>query len=338
MAQKAFVFRTSDEEKKWLAQELFNGTLRQGWGISGTSLKSNDSEISLEKWIPQYIAAAHVHWQTEVTPEQAAKRYGILRPMLEVEEGDLLVIPKMPTWGTFTVCEAATGYSFDERDSKERDGYDDFRHTISVKTDSMKRFGHKANEQSRVMASKFRAYQSAINRVWNTEAISAIQSLFMMPSDESRIAVETVLQEQILPDLTARYIEKLISLGPKEVESAVHLMLEKCGYEIAEVNHYDSEGGDADIIATRSLPFLSEVCQAVSKLYVQVKAKSGTDWNDVAGVKQLQKITEGEIAPHHKILVSTATEFTTECKVMAEECGVVLVNGHQLLAQLIKYI
>lgn len=85
------VFRT-DEGNEWLHGELAEGRLRQGWGAPGLDLTSAlGHPVEKGQW-----EAAHRGWADWRDP--SPRRFSILRRMLELDCGDVVVIPKMPTW------------------------------------------------------------------------------------------------------------------------------------------------------------------------------------------------------------------------------------------------
>ena len=120
------VFRTNTEEKivKWLYDELTKGRLRQGWGVPGLALKTDDGR-RVEK--TQWEAAYKRIYKEDPSP----KRFAILTRMLDMEDGDVVVVPKMPKWDQFTIARVSGGYWF-ETDGDREDFRDEFHHIVPV--------------------------------------------------------------------------------------------------------------------------------------------------------------------------------------------------------------
>lgn len=83
-------YRIDKNEIKFFKDELFNGRLRQGWGWDE---KQNLNDFKMDKGA------------------------GRNRPMLKVKKGDILLVPRLPSWGEVAIVEATedweTGYEFD---------------------------------------------------------------------------------------------------------------------------------------------------------------------------------------------------------------------------------
>ena len=132
MPTNYYLIRTSDEDKEWLWHEAEQGRLRQGWGVTNTELPSGEhTPEKMNDWCERYRQRAQEYWHEEVSQEQAQSRYSILRPMTEIQAGDMIVIPKMPNWGCFCIAKATGTYHFDTGQRKAPEG-DDFRHIIPI--------------------------------------------------------------------------------------------------------------------------------------------------------------------------------------------------------------
>lgn len=334
---KCFVVRTSDDDKKWIYEEITKGKLHQGWGIPKTSLLSNGNIISEDDWIKQYKISASQNWNENISNDVAAKRYKILRTMLDIRIGDFLVVPKMPEWNTFLLCKAVGTYEFDERDSAGRDEYEDFRHTIPIDSNTIKIFGYSSSTESKLVKGKFRAYQSAVNNVWSREFIDSVQVLLKRESDYSSKDI-CALIDDIKPDVYKQFLPKIIDLGHREVEQIVEEIFKNAGYEVIDTHYYDGQGGDADIVLHQTIPIISEAIEDFGqKIYVQIKAKKGNDYFDEEGVDQLVKISRNE-PDSLKVLISTTPKFSEKCKEKAIANDVVLISGIQLMPLIIKYL
>lgn len=117
-----------------------------------------------------------------------------------------------------------------------------------------------------------------------------------------------------------------------EFEKLVCEILSARGYHIVCHNVYDKRGGDVDVVCTRKADLGDSCVLGASELvvtyHVQAKKKKGIDRDDSRGVEQLIRM-RGDVATF-KALVSTADDFTGECKGLAEKNDVFLVNGREL--------
>ena len=335
---KIVVIRTDDNVKKWIWQELQNGKLRQGWGIPELQLMENDRRIvGLDVWKERYKNSSKVYWNYDPEDHEAVKRYWILYPMVELRSGDIIVVPKIPTYNTFLITTVTNGYEFDQRPSQDRSGFDDYRHIIHIDSSFLKIFNYSSSLDTRTVSKKMRAYQSAVNKVFNEEFIEAILSLFDMEGDVSIKGISDLFGE-IKKPLLKDILRQIRKLKFNDLEDLVKEIFRNVGYDILHTHKFDKKGGDADIIFTHALPLLSEFEGMDLKLYVQVKLKDGIDQYDIDGVEQLIKISEGDVSVSSvKILASTADGFTDACKIKAKENNVLLISGEDLAGLILRY-
>ena len=166
------VFRT-DEGNEWLRDELVAGRLRQGWGAPGLGLTSADGEwVSKSDW-----SVAHAAWRDWGAP--STLRFAILRRMLELDPGDIVVMPKMPAWNQFTIARASGRYRFELAD-----GWDDFGHVIPVDPDSVRTFVYDACNEALLVSALFaRAnHRPAVSFCYDAKQLAAAQRLLELPS------------------------------------------------------------------------------------------------------------------------------------------------------------
>jgi hypothetical protein len=114
-------------------------------------------------------------------------------------------------------------------------------------------------------------------------------------------------------------------------------MVELGGYRVLKTNQYDREGGDADIIAEAELPPLATAFEQQSILFIQVKKKSGVDYDDITAVNQLQRMAQ-TYPGANLVIISTADRFTDACVSAAKENRVVLIAGRTLARLLLRYM
>ena len=71
-----FVIRTDDDDKEWIWQEIQQGRLRQGWGLSNTELPSGEhTPEKMANWCQRYRDQAKQIWKEEISQEAAESRY-----------------------------------------------------------------------------------------------------------------------------------------------------------------------------------------------------------------------------------------------------------------------
>lgn len=335
--RKCFVIRTSDEEKEWIWKEIQKGQLRQGWGISGIQLKEVRGNVDKDKWINRYKENALRYWNYNATDQEAEKRYKILSKMLKLNKGDIIVVPKMPSYDSFIILSVKKEYEFDFESKQNRDNYEDFRHVINIDTTNIKVFNYYSSTDSVLIHKKMRAYQSAVNNVWNEEFIEAVEELVKKEGDTRSKNINDLFKNIKLDSIKKTW-EGIKKLSPRDLEKLVEQTFINAGYKVLSRNKYDREGGDSDLVLTKSLPLISDCVDLDYKIYIQIKHKNDIDNDDIDGVEQLIKITDTEEGDHMKILISTAKKFTEQCKIKANGNNVVLIDGFKLVDMITKYI
>ena len=174
-----YIFRIDYSDRDYFKENLEKGILRQGWGVENLSLLTESGEIkSQEEW----VNACPESWRTS----DEARRYlrnknNNLRKMLEMKEGDIILIPKFPEWHTFSLYRVSGKYYFDLEKEKG-----DYGHCIPVEIakekpeEIDKYFTYNGNDDTKVVHSKLRGYQTSINSVYNEEIIKAIKNLLQI--------------------------------------------------------------------------------------------------------------------------------------------------------------
>lgn len=330
------------EAYKAICKELKRGYLRQGWGKDGTRLNKVEGEadaISCEEWISN---TAHAFGEdiTENNRNYYTGKYRNLSNMLRMEAGDIVIIPKVPSYNQFTICKVRGKYEFTAFDAYSDD---DFRHSIPVDAESIREVNYLSNEYALNIKAKLRAYQSPVNNIYNSTVIDAADNLLQTPLNElGGVDIPDIseIAHDIRSDILKNYFDRFRNLGNKRAEDLVKHIFESMGYEFIGGNKYDREGGDADLIFDdKIIAELGDIPDNTisNKIYVQVKNKQGNDHWDIEGVKQLTKITEGEPGAT-MILISTADEFSQACKEEAEKGNVLLISSLGFLKLLMKYL
>ena len=160
--------------------------LHQGWGAEEMDL--NDSFENFE-------LAWKKRWPGDCGEKKIKRKYSELRRMLDIQPGDLIVIPKFD-WDNlenrdkkkFVIVRCEEGYHFEtkckfvpfvkkkNKEMKETD-YDDFRHYIKVSL-AWKDTGEEADKMVTFLLSKLSCYRCPVNRVQKNEVSDAVIHLY----------------------------------------------------------------------------------------------------------------------------------------------------------------
>lgn len=337
-----YVFRINyNETYHLLVKEIFSShKLRQGWGCEGMDIRQS-FESFLDGWIKAWGAVE------EVDEKRVRSKYRNLRIMREMEPGDLIVIPKVcengDSWRNFTIVRCvAPVYDFELLNN-------DFGHIINISPILSCSYDH--DDASRTISAKFKAYQSAVNHVYDSNFIIAVEQL-IEEAEKNPISIQredrTSLGALLTPTWDARteyyrkIIERINLWNPTQLERIITELFEKNGYVKMANNQYDREGGDIDIVFSSFVPntlmsdvfLLSSNSVDIPQIRVQAKKKRGYDSGDKKGVEQLLLMQGDEQTIN--IVINTAEEFSDMAKEVAGK-NVVLINGLQFAALLVKY-
>ncbi|MEK0337540.1 MAG: restriction endonuclease [Nitrosopumilus sp.] len=326
MDNRFFIFRVNyDDAHDWIMKQILeNSILRQGWGPIGLELINRKGEyVNSEVWVKNYLRL----WND--SEQKVSGRFDILSRMLEIKEGDLVVIPKSLNNYTLTICSVVGEYSFD---FDSHTFWDDFRHTIKIS--NPRSYKYDSSIESKMISAKFKAYQSPVNNVRNPETQNKILELYRGESSSESKTI-TQITEEIVGKALRRIADQLLELNPTDFENIIAECLTARGYEILGMRHYDKNGADVDIIASYSLPFFSDATDHFPTLLIQVKKKRGTDWNDEEGVNQLIKSTTDY--PHSiKILVNTTDKISDAASRKAKENDIHIISGLKIFDLILK--
>jgi hypothetical protein len=277
-------------------------------------------------------------------------RFWILRPMLEITEGDRIVVPKQPRWDRFLILVAKAVdddvYSFDNN-ARQPDNplNDDFRHVIHTDPHNLVEFGYQANIDTLAVNALMGAYRSAVNNVWNPRFKEPLERLLdgsVTPAAIVQGPAE-VVKRAALDMAVHKVLETLRTVAPHILEKIVEEIFEGQGFEVIDRNRFTGTGGDIDrVFHWRAVghPLLERMSPDLElgvTLNIQVKQKSGIDANDVKGVMQLLAMKSGAIN-EYSILISTADAFTSECTTLAQKEKVILVGGKAFAELYLKFL
>ncbi len=321
------VFRV-DHTKPMIKKELQQGRLRQGWGGKHMSLLDKKGD-PIDRW------SWGKNYEKQGWGPPSQRRHGALAKMLELEEGDLVVIPKVPEDDQFSLARVTGKYVFDfETDPKGGDG-DDFRHMIPIDPDSLRRFHYRAAPQTFVISNLFVKANHRYPVTFSHEAHvikSAIELLDdgqdLLDGKDSKTLVEAALDDALKQAAVAMK-EAVAQWNGRQFEAAVKQVFESQGYRQQPYRQWNKQGGDADMVFAPPETIYSLFMPG--EVIVQVKWKQGKDRDDLDGVEQLEKWNESENLSARKFLISSGDDFTDECKKKAEEKDITLIGGRNTM-------
>ena len=332
------IFRV-DDEQEWMYSEILDGRLRQGWGAPEFSLvDQNGKQVSKEKWETTYNQI----WEEPPSP----RRYSILSRMLQlnVEDVDIVVVPKVPHPDQFTIARVSGGYQFDRNGNQLPPDCRDYRHVVDIDPSSVRTFHYRANDESFLISGLFSlaCHRSAVSFNHDSRHRYAIEQLLKRESKEQGQDTDQLFETII----SASFKEASLSLkeqakgwNGQKFEGFVRRAFREQGYTVSKDHpRYDGQGADCDILV--SLPpsrydiFLPR--SRSEEIAVQVKWKQGIDHNDVEALQQIIKWTDLYGNPAMiKCVISSAEDFTCNAKELAEENEVLLVCGLQTMCFLL---
>lgn len=341
---KYYIFRIDYEERKYFQKNLEKGILRQGWGVKDLSLLDNEGKVrSQEEW----VESCPMEWKsTEKAKKYLFSKNINLRKMLEMKEGDIILVPKFPNWNMFSLYRVKGKYYFD----LEEKG--DYGHCIPVEVATTlsnevdKCFAYNANDSAKMIHSKLRAYQTSINSIYSKEIITAIEDLLKIRSIKEEISISEILKDIFYKNIKEmkNLNNKIFSVRPDDVEKIVEEIFKNQGYIVESKNLYDKKGGDSDRTFIKPLPILGEIDNELGncRVYVQIKKKDGV-YDEEEGIDQLEKIIQSKeikeennkIIEIYKVLVCTG-EFSARIKELANEKNIILIDGIQLIKLCLK--
>lgn len=316
--ERITIFRTHIGIPDEIYKELKAGRLRQGWGHPSLRLRDENGD-QIPKWQWEKSYADYAKWGAP-TP----RRYGILARMLSMQPGEVVVMPKCPKRNQFSVACVNGTYQFgDELDN-------DIGHIIPVAPDSVRTFDYRASDDAYTVSSLFsRAnHRSPVTFAYDSNHIQAALRLLNESQDCLQAKEKIELVQAALDDalkVAAETMRKEVaSWNGKHFEAAVKQAFQNQNYTIvADYPTYDGKGGDVDIVVRP--PSNNFSLFMPQEIGVQVKWKQGIDTNDIAAVNQLVKWQEGDAV--QKFVISSADDFTDECKKKAEDEGITLIGG-----------
>ena len=344
-----WVIRQIDQQpfKQMVQDELKLGRLRQGWGSLGMELlDAQGRALTEDEWITKYMAnpiPKQANW--EQNPDEIKKFFRKIRRLTDVCDGDLIVIPKYGNDREFAIVQAQNKYgSVYQFDGGLGSGLGrDFCHFLTVDPARIIVFRYDSPEVPVIVSRLLRGipYSAPVNYVANGEFRQAIDECWHkgMGSQNNISSVITARINIQLDSILDQVIEELNKIQAHDFEDVICMLLKAWGYTITSRNSFDKNGGDVDILASKSSTIFGSVED--SYLLVQVKKKSGSDADDIEGIKQLELWIQSH--PDMKdsaklVLVSLVDKFSEDCIRKAEKDGVLLVNGKMVAREYLKVL
>ena len=321
---RGWIIRSGDSDEvrtNYLYPELTEGRLRMGCGGEGMALKDRDGFITTKRqWEENYRRA----WRENPSP----KRYSVLLRLLKIEQGDVVVMPKMPNSREFSIARVSGGYQFGPTLTMEYGP--DYGHIIPVDPASVRTFNCRANRDAYAVSRRFssRLHRSPVTFISEEGSIEAARNLLEMESIHSE-GDPSSLDQALLDDALKKAAEAMLkeshSWGGLCFEKIVKQAFKNRGYEIVTGKYprYDGSGSDVDIVVRP--PSNIDKLFMPQTIAVQVKWKKGIDEDDTSAVEQLARWDECD--PVEKIVISSADGFTEQCKRMARDEDIMLLGG-----------
>ena len=320
------IFRTDEENAGWLYTELTEGRLRQGWGAPGLDLKTAAGRrVEKAEWEEKHKA----HWKEDPSP----KRFAILTRMLDMKDGDVVVVPKMPERNQFTIARVSGRYRFEPEED-----LGDFGHIVPVHRDSIRTFGYHADNDAFLISGLFaRAnHRSAVSFCYNAEQVKAAHRLLQRqssPTSKPQKELSRAAINNTFKDAAMALRDQVKDWNGPRFEEAVRQAFRDQGYTIKDHRHFDRQGADADILVSPPASLYGLFLPA--EIAVQVKWKQGLDEYDDEAVRQIVKFVEWQRIDAAKYVISSASGFTDNAHKLADENNVVLIGGLQTMCFLL---
>lgn len=332
-----YVWRIDCDEIPLIKNELSKGNLRQGWGATGMDIRNSFDDFKAG-WTRNWGAP---------DDKFSLRKYRCLRNMLNMKKDDIIIVPKYALSENvpgkyFTIFKCSKTYDFNVIMDKN-----DYGHFIGV--DYVGSWPYEMNYDTRLISGKFvRPYASPINNCYSESFCQSIDNLLSdsPPTTLSQInelVLDVIIEksEKKKQEYLKLIVDSIRELNPYDFEKIIEEIFTKNGFELIGRNISNGIGGDIDLMFD-SAPvnsLMDEIYKishddsnddAIPKICIQAKKKTGIDDLDKQGIDQL--ITQSDSPNNILILISLADDFTPDAKQYAREKGVILINGIQMSA------
>ena len=324
--ERITVFRVDDYE--WLYDQLRDGCLRQGWGAPGFELTQQGGPVDKVDWEESYRKT----WKKD----PSSRRFAILRRMLDINRGDVVVVPKMPKKGQFSIARVSDGYRFDLAPSE-----DDYGHIVPVDPESVRTFNCQANEDAYLVSAIFAraCHRPAISHCYDHQHIAA--ALRLLDKESGLEGQPLDLLDRAQMDIAYWEAAKSLQREVKtwnggRFEKAVRQAFRDQGYNLTDHPHYDGVGGDVDIVASPPIDRFHLFLEDTPDIAIQVKWYQGTAEAEHA-IGQLDQWVKSQHSNAQKVVISSASKFTEKSQIVAEDSRVRLISGLQTMCFLLGF-
>ena len=263
-----------------------------------------------------------------------------LTRMRQFKDGDTLVMPHLPEYGTVSVHivdgDFPSCYNYDPSDDTHQS------HRIALK-DSFGLEGEISIDHVTLLAWRARLqwlrfpvlaipdFSEAFSDI--VTKISSGSSLSFSPSKLDEFL--TGVFEKVKKVMTEELRNMPPSGGAISFEGLCEKLLQENGYKVVQRNQYDRQGGDVDLICSRSKQDASVFEGGDVTLFVQIKKhKEKTGPNAVNQV--LKMIGEDQYADG--CVMSMADGFSEEAEQLAKDHGIVLLDRHKICGLLVPQL
>jgi len=295
--------------------------LSQGWGggeEGGLSLIENEDNF-------QYLVQKRYELNTTRIPTNLTKIRGF-------KDNDIIVVPHLPEDRKFSIFVVDGDYEdcyiYNETDDLN------LNHTIKIK-EAYGIDGNLSMYHSLVASWKGKLQWMRLPILPINQYKTEFHQLLSELRDNSNLEFgKSSLQEhlEIIHTETLKFLSrKLQNISPSggeiNFEAVCEYVLMHNGYEITKRNEYDGEGGDVDLVCVKEKADISPFEQGEETLYVQIKKHKGT--SNKKGVEQLLNMLNKN-SRANGCLISLAENFSDDAVTIANENGIVLINGLDL--------
>jgi len=320
-----FVIRQDRSKREKLFAQILEGRLRQGWSFTpGLSLRESE-----DKFAESYAAVGRAS-------EEGRKRFSILKPMRFIVPDDIIVVPNQPDDRRFLIVVAAKNpnpaerYSYDFVDPLP--DTNDYRNLIYIDKTRIKTLNFDGLAVPPIMKQKLKsiAYSSAVNVVNNRAFVEAILKCLQVDAKQNQEAAP--LKDRISDIRKKTYqawLEQVRTLTPSDFEKLVEAFMTSSGYHTERRNECDGQGKDVDLLCERTFSLEAPLGAESHTVQYRIQAKKHGGQTDAVAVRQLlgdaDRAKEGII--RISVVISAAEDFTDECKQLAGEHDIRLMNG-----------
>ena len=321
-------FRHDRSKTKEICKRIrINGVVSQGWGggeNGGLDLREND-----------FVGRTCRLYDLKTTNVATN-----LSRMRDFKDGDVLVLPHLPTYGTVSlhIVDGNFGdcYEYEQSDPTHQN------HRISVS----RSFGLDGeivmrNVGLRAYHARLRYLRLPVLRIPDLEnAFKEIMSAMELDTNAQFAAsgLDDFLEKAAgeVADRVAMQMRAILPSGAGiSFERVCERILVENGYEVVARNQFDGRGADADVVCTRSRSDLSSFETGDIMLYVQIKKHRGE-----TGVKAVnQVINKLQSDPNADgCVMSAADGFTNPARNLAEQHGIALLNNMEICRLLLPLL